>query len=479
MFDLRQYQTEVIDAICESRGRLLIVAPTGAGKTVIAGELIRRANCPTVFLAHRRELVFQAVGKLNEFGIEAGVVLAGEEANPSARVQIASTQTLWTRAMVRKTTALPPARLLIIDEAHHCRAETYQKLMAAYPKAFVVGLTATPCRGDGKGLGNVFGVLIECPQVPSLIEQGYLVGTQVYAPSTPDLKGVKVRQGDYAKEELAARVDQPKLVGDIVEHWLRLAGNRRTIVFATGVAHSKHIRDEFRKAGVRAEHIDATTPKADRDGILALLARGDISVVCNCSILTEGFDLPDIGCIVLARPTKSMGLYRQMVGRGLRPAGNKNHLLVLDHAGATFQHGFVEDPVRWTLSVDERPEAPANRKRRLLTCSNCRAVRVSGKPCKVCGFEPPQPPVHVHDGGLTHLSHNGRDPEYEYDFLAMATHVQRERDYKPGWVNCKFKERFGHWPQFSAVPMEPSAEFLEWERQARADYIRKLRAANG
>jgi superfamily II DNA or RNA helicase len=219
-------------------------------------------------------------------------------------------------------------------------------------------MTATPCRGDGRGLGSVFEEIVECPQIETLIELGFLVRTKVYAPSTPDLTGVRVERGDYVESQLAERMDKAKLVGDIVEHWHRLAAGRKTVVFATGVAHSIHIRDEFRRSGVLAEHIHGKTPVEERDAILARLSRGEVDVVCNCAVLCEGWDQPDVSCIVLARPTKHMGLYRQMIGRVLRPAPGKDHALVLDHAGATWQHGLVEEPVVWTLDEDRRAENP-------------------------------------------------------------------------------------------------------------------------
>ena len=232
--------------------------------------------------------------------------------------------------------------------------ELYMKLLEAYPQAVVIGLTATPCRGDGRGLGNVFEIMIECPSVAELIADGYLVGTKVYAPYRPDLKGVKVERGDYVESQLASRMNTGKLVGDIVTHWLRLGERRQTVVFATGVAHSVHIRDEFRRTGVMAEHIDGKTPAEERDRILVDLSAGRIDLVTNAMVLTEGWDQPTVSCLILARPTKSLGLFRQMIGRVLRPAPGKADALVLDHAGATFTHGFAEDAIQWELSEDRQ-----------------------------------------------------------------------------------------------------------------------------
>ena len=258
---------------------------------------------------------------------------------------------------------LPPANLLVIDECHHAPAQTYQKIIAAYPDAMLLGLTATPCRGDGRGLGGIFETHDRMSAGRDLIEHGYLVGTRVYAPVDPDLRGVRTQAGDYVESRLAERMDRAELVGDIVTHWHKYGERRKTVAFAVNVAHSIHIRDEFIKSGVRAEHIDGSTPKPERDASLARLASGEIELVTNCMVLTEGWDMPEVGCCILARPTKKMGLYRQMIGRVLRPADGKPDAIVLDHSGAVFRHGFVEDPVEWTLDPDRRAESPDARQR--------------------------------------------------------------------------------------------------------------------
>ena len=292
---------------------------------------------------------------------------------------------------------MPSAELLLIDECHHCPATTYRKIIDAYPDAVLLGLTATPCRGDGRGLGSIFEVIIECPQVAELIEQGFLVRTRVYAPVDPDLRGVKTVAGDYVENQLADRMDQPKLVGDIVTHWHKFGERRRTVAFAVSVSHSVHIRDEFIRSGVRAEHIDGGTPKDERDASLARLASGEIDLISNCMVLTEGWDMPEVGCCILARPTKKMGLYRQMIGRVLRPTNGKPDAIILDHSGAVFRHGFVEDPVIWTLDPDRKAENPAHNPprrpyiSRILECSQCGSVRIAGEACGHCGFLPAAP----------------------------------------------------------------------------------------
>ena len=327
--------------------------------------------------------------------------------------------------------------------------------------------------------------MVECPSVRALIDLGYLVPTRVYAPSTPDLTGVRVERGDYVEKELADRMDKVKLIGDIVEHWHRLADGRKTVVFATGVGHSVHIRDEFRKSGVAADHIDGSTPTGEREAILDRLSRGEVSVVSNCAVLTEGWDQPDVSCIVLARPTRHMGLYRQMVGRVLRPAPGKVDALVLDHAGAVFQHGFVEEPVAWTLDQDRRAENPVHAARAkhealgLTTCPKCSAIRTAGSPCPACGWRPQRRPeaVEVADGELGHVHHDGSVAKSIQDMSAFHRQlawIAREREYKPGWVAWTFKKKFGHFPAAqNPEPAQPEPATLAWVRSRQIAYAKR------
>ena len=492
MTNLRPYQRDVIarleSEITAGGRRLLLVAPTGAGKTVIAGAVIADAaqnRKRVLVLAHRRELIQQTSAKLHAIGIDHGIIQAGFPTRPGEGVQVASIATLHARAVRSSKMELPPADLVVVDEAHHSRAQTYRRLIDAYSSSIILGMTATPCRGDGRGLGNVFETIIECPSVSELIAASYLVPTRVFAPTRPDLSGVRVERGDYVEAQLASRMDNKRLVGDVVSHWHRLAERRPTVVFATGVAHSVHLRDEFRASGVWSEHLDGTTPFGDRDSILAKLAAGRVEVLVNAMVLTEGWDQPAVSCLVLARPTKHMGIYRQMVGRVLRPAPGKTDALILDHAGAVFEHGFVEEPVKWTLSEDRRPENPAHAARSqhlapaLATCPECAAVRLEGRPCGTCGWRP-QPkaaPVEVEAGELGHVDRNGRMHKQTYSdadklFWHQAlTYIARQRGYSPKWPTANFMQKFGHWPAERTVdPALPSAEIRAWVRSRQIAY---------
>jgi superfamily II DNA or RNA helicase len=503
MLELRPYQVEVLAAIeaaiAAGKKRILVVSPTGSGKTVIASEKIRLRTEPPVLqsammLAHRREIITQTHRKLFEHGVHSGIIQAGFDPRPLERAQVASIQTLWTRAINSNAMQLPTAHLLIIDEAHHVVARTYQKIIEAYPDAIIIGLTATPCRGDGRGLGNFFEVMIECPQVAKLIELGFLVKSRVYAPVDPNLRGVETRQGDYVVSQLADRMDKPKLIGDIIENWHKHGEGRKTVVFACDVAHSLHLRDEFVRAGVKAEHIDGSTPKDERDATLARLASGEITVVANCMVLTEGWDMPEVGCCVLARPTKQMGLYRQMIGRVLRPAPGKEYAIVLDHSGAVFRHGLPEDHVDWTLDAGKRASSPGHEKRQsksstsLLECSQCGSVRTGGQPCPCCGFLPQRPAEYraITPGELG-LVQGGKAKANQYTLAdrerwhGMFVCIAQQRGYSPKWPTASYYKKFGTWPPYGVrpAPIEPSPEVLSWVRSRNIAYaMAKQKAAS-
>jgi DNA repair protein RadD len=530
--NLRPYQDDVIAdferTVATGTNRVILVAATGAGKTIIGAAIIKKyvgRRKGVLVLAHRREIISQTSAKLHAHGIPHGIIQAGVEPRPFEAVQVASIQTLWMRvrntiedvasvptpdslksneqsaldeifnqaaAFNRSKTELPPAELLVIDECHHAPARTYRKIVDAYPNATLLGLTATPCRGDGRGLGGIFDEIVECPQVADLIEQGYLVKTRVYAPGVPDLKGVRSLAGDYVESQLADRMDRPKLTGDIVTHWHKYGERRKTVCFAVNVKHSVHLRDEFIASGVKAEHIDGSTPKAERDASLARLASGEIEMVTNCMVLTEGWDMPEVSCCVLARPTKKMGLYRQMIGRVLRPAPGKPDAIILDHSGAVFRHGFAEDPVEWTLDPDTRAESPTHQHRlethasRLLECSQCGAIRIAGEPCSNCGFLPAPPPRYVPiAAGDLGLVQGGRakatvyDPAERMQWLAMLTTIGGERGYKPSWPAVNYKEKFGAWPPWGVMvePTMPSLEVRSWVRSRMIAYAKRREAA--
>jgi DNA repair protein RadD len=490
--DLRPYQQQVVDEyerlVAAGIRRILIVAPTGSGKTVIASEIIKRGVSVSqrgLFIAHRNELLTQARDKLQIFGINPGIIKAGrdKDARPQAMVQVCGIQTLHARAVRAKSMELPPAEILFIDEAHHCPAMTYRTIVDAYPDAIIVGLTATPVRGDGRGLGGTFQAMIECPQIGELITLKHLVPLKIFAPPPPDLRGVQVMStGDYNIDQLSGRMDP--LVGDFVEHWLRHGQRRRTIAFAVDVKHSVHIADELIKSGVRAEHIDGSTAADERNAIIARLASGETEVVSNVGIFTEGFDLPDIGCIALVRPTRSLGLFRQMVGRGLRTADDKTDVIILDHSGGVHRHGRPDDDIEWTLEPDRRAANKTHEARvakagsdPFVECKGCGALRMKGMACDACGWEPKPParPVEYIDGELVELGkttaiRTPTETERKIFFAELRGYQEtaRKRDGSPyarGWAANQYRTKHGHFPPWAwndHPPVTPSDPTLRW-----------------
>jgi DNA repair protein RadD len=495
--DLRPYQALVIAEFqrCVERGdrSILLVAPTGSGKTVIGAAII---NCAialghrVLVIAHRREIITQTRDKLVANGVNPGIVLAGfeTELRPYANVQVAGIQTLHARAIRSNRMPMPAATYLIIDEAHHARASSYQKVLDAYPDAVVIGLTATPVRGDGRGLGNIFETMVEAPQIAELIKQGHLVPTKVYAPVDRDVaKGVQTQTGDYVVSALSARMNTDQLVGDVVADWLRHGERRRTVAFAVDVAHSVHIRNAFLEFDVRAEHLDGSTPKTERDAILARLASGETEVVSNCAVLTEGWDMPAVGCLILARPTRQLGLYRQMVGRVLRPAEGKIDAIILDHSGAVYRHGLPEDHIEWTLDIDRRAENPTQARRergeepKLRECPSCKTV-MAAPPCHACGWMPAPRRGQDRDfaDGELGLVVSGKaqagtlQPHEQLQFYRELRGFARDRGFKDGWAfhQCEKRGFTPPWTWRDYPILDPSPTTKAWARSRMIAYAK-------
>lgn len=351
---LRDYQERTIanvqSRIAAGVKRILIVAPCGAGKTVIAAEFIRRSGVRVLFLAAQKELVEQTSAKLDAVGVEHGIIMAGIPGR-YANVQVASVQTLVRRDR------LPRADIIIIDEADLAAADSYGKIIAQYEKPIVIGMTGTPWRTDGRGLSALFDDVVVAATPKELIAAGHLVDFTGTRFEPLDTAGIATRGGDYAQDELGKRAtatDQGRrLVGNVVAEYLARTPGKRAACFAVNVEHSKMLAAEFVAAGVAAEHIDGTMHKDVRAAIFDRVRSGRTLVLCNWGIVTRGVDVPALEVAILARPTKSLSLYLQKTGRVMRTSPGKTHAIIHDHAGCTALHGFFDDERDYSLTLDK------------------------------------------------------------------------------------------------------------------------------
>lgn len=493
--ELRSYQHEAIDDLTTAAGngakRLLLQAPCGAGKTIIAAQIMNSATSSghrVLFLAHRRELVLQCAAKLEQLGIYCGIIMAGDEWDTSHLVDVASIQTYgsWLK---RQKIGIRPVDLIIIDEAHHLSSsKSWQAIIEKYPQALMLGMTATPINMTGKGMAGWFDEMIKCPSIANLIEQNHLVPAKYYVPSIPDLRKVRVVAGDYVKDELEKVMDVPQLIGDICENWSRICPTRKTLVFASGVRHSLAIVDAFRAIGIKAAHVDGTTPKEERDEILRNFTDGETQVLSNCAVFTEGTDIPAASCLVFARPTKSLLLYLQVAGRVLRPYKNKQDAIILDHAGVVYEHGPIEQDWDWRLQYGKKGSArPASARltlKRPITCLKCKCVYYRRLDCPECHWKPTMQGkvIETYDAYLQALDDleygKQKTPILPVNWYRQFVHWANSKGYAHGWAYHKFIEKFKYKPDKSwqyLDPMEPELEVRSWIRHIQIKYAMSKR----
>jgi len=452
----RKYQTEAIQNCRNSFGHgtkaALLVMPTGAGKTVVFSQITQSAvdkNNNVLILVHRRELIKQASEKLAAINVDHGIIAAKFKPKDSP-IQIASVQTLVRRL---DTTKFKPS-LIIIDEAHHAVAGSWSKIINHYSDAILLGVTATPCRLDGRGLKEFFDDLIIGPTIPELVEQGYLSPHRVYAAPKPVvLDGLRTLAGDFAKDDLALTMNEYTIKGDIVAHWRKYASTLPTIVFCVNIEHAEAVAEKFNESNIKADIITGEMKTDDRDQVINDLSNGSTQVLVSVDVVSEGFDLPQVSCAILLRPTKSEGLYMQQVGRILRPQKDKV-AIVLDHVNNTREHGFVDDVRHWSLDAKAKSKRDNQKAPSVTVCENCFATYRPQRACPQCGFvkEKAIRKINYEEAELIELKREEvrlnaeektqRNSEYRnaqtlQDFLAIA----ERRGYKKGWAYFAFKNK--------------------------------------
>jgi DNA repair protein RadD len=448
---LRPYQEDLVDEVEVSFALAwrapMVVLPTGGGKTVVFSRVtldeIARGSRVWI-IAHRQELLAQASRTLTAFGIEHGLLRAGLKPDVRQQVLVASMQTL-----VRRLNDLPAPDLTIWDECHHSVSPTVKKILDHFPKARRLGVTATPCRLNGAGLGSVFDRMILGPTNAFLTENGYLSPAKYYAPPVKaDLTKLKIQAGDYATKQSEEELDKPTITGDAISHYQAICDGQPMLVFCVSVAHAHHVAEQYRAAGYRAAAVDGKLSDEERDDRITGLGSGKYQVIASCDLIGEGLDVPSVTAVQLLRPTASLGLHLQQIGRGLRVSQGKEFTYVLDHVGNVgrmvggrwvVKHGFASTEHQWTLESGKKVQQGKGPPTR--TCEQCFSVHVARKDCPYCGYvypirEKTFKALKMVEGKLVEVEQTAQEQRLEeknattfQELLAIG----RARKYKSPW----------------------------------------------
>jgi len=439
---LRPYQEALVAQIRFQyqfgHSSVLAVLPTGGGKTVIFSHIAQsaaRKGNRVCILVHRAELLDQASRSLTAMDVPHGCIRANRKMDLTHSVQVASVQTL-----ARRLHLMPPDffQLLVVDEAHHTNAGTWRNVVEHFNFAKLLGVTATPIRGDGRGLGEWYQTMVLGPSIKQLTDDGFLAPAQVFVPPGFDTSNLRKRMGDYdlrqAEEGLRA------IVGDCIGHYRQHLDGKTAIAFCATVAHAEEVAKSFNLAGIQAESIDGTMSNDCRQDLLRRLGSGDIKVLTSCALIGEGVDVPSVGGCILLRPTESVGLHLQMIGRCLRPMDGKR-AVVLDHVGNMLKLGHHLEDRDWTLDGIKKKDGKAPP---VKVCPSCYAANyAAARECIECGhqFQAEEREIDVIPGQLeelqtgswfvqSRLKREQRNAQSLEDLKKLA----HQRGYKPGWA---------------------------------------------
>lgn len=372
----------------------------GGGKTALAADMLGRAakkGVRSFFNVHRQELIDQTAETFDKVGIKYGIIAAGYAPNPYEPIQLCSVQTLANRLdKVQKP------KLIIEDECHHSVSKSRKKILEYYPDARIVGLTATPERLDGRGLGEIYQYMVQGPDAEWLIENGFLSDYKLFMPPPVDMSGVKTVKGDFDKEESAKLINTKSITGSAINEYIRLGRDKSAVVFAINIQHSKQVCADFLAVGVKAAHLDGDTHRNIRKATVAAFKRGEIKVLCNVDLFGEGFNLPDLDIVILLRPTQSLGLYIQQCGRALRFSPNKKFAYILDHVGNCAAHGLPTSAFEWSLDAKKRGKKKVAESFPTKNCPRCFCCHKPAPECPDCGhvYEIKARKVEIIEGAL-------------------------------------------------------------------------------
>ena len=506
-FDLRPYQRQAIDLAYQrvSEGhRPIICAPTGSGKTVIAGHMANEAiesGKRVLWMTGREEILKQTFATFNDICGPGKVGILMRDEKPwwfYPPVTVASWDTLkarWGKSEVWQI----PADVVLVDECHLSLSEKMsQTIMPHYQDKTVVGLTATPARRSGRGLGAYYTRIVQVRSVQQLINEGFLAPCEYWAGAHVDVARLRVDRAtnDYQERDLAAASMEGKLIGDVIDNWLRIAKDRHTIVFAVDIAHAQALTERFQGAGISAEVIHSKMAHETRREITGQFRDQRIQVLVNVGIATYGFDCPTISCVVLARPTKSIVLHHQMIGRGIRPKPDGGYCMVLDHADNVRRLGCVEDEIRWRL--DEGKDAATNTTREgdptrnkppqapPTECGSCHHVFSLSRVCPKCGWEKPTASrdIETIEADLVKVRKAQNDLKLETQdkraWYLMARGWCELHGKKPGMAYYRFKDKFGEdaptsWNRMQTMP--PDVRVASYMRAGLIRFAKRKREA--
>jgi superfamily II DNA or RNA helicase len=364
---------------------VIVVSPTGSGKSLMIGWLAAAAVCKgarVLVAVPKIELVRQSIAALARMGIAAGVIAARHLETPDVPAQVASIATLTRPERLARWAQWKPD-LVLVDEAHHGVARSWHGIVEALPWRRLLGFSATAVRHDGRALKAVFGEIVTVATVRELTEAGWLSPVKTFVPPVlPDLSRARIRRGDYAVEDAAGIMNQPRFVGDAIEHYRRHCDGGAALGYAVDIAHSQALTAAFCAAGIRARHVDGKTPAAERGAAVAALGSGGLDVLFNVNLFSEGLDAPVLAGVLMLAPTLSLARYLQMTGRAMRTAPGKEFAVLLDHTGNTLRHGLYDAEHEWSLEDRPKrtPKAPVRR------CPGCGLVMAAScRTCPNCG----------------------------------------------------------------------------------------------
>lgn len=433
MNELRPYQKELVEGVRrayrEGYSRPCIVLPCGGGKSCITAEIARQATQKgnrVLYLIHRRELVDQIRQTFYQWGVDLSL----------CRVEMVQTA-------CRRLHKMPEPRLIITDENHHCLAQSYRKIYDAFPQAQCLGVTATPVRLNGGGLGDVNDKLVIGVSTKWLIEHEFLAPYDYYAPSVADLSGLHTRRGEFVAEEAADALDKSAIYGDVIGHYRKLAGGCKAICYCSSVKHSQQMAQRFQNAGIPAAHIDGATDKYERNRTIEAFRENKITILCNVDLISEGFDVPDCSCAILLRPTQSLTLYIQQSMRCMRYQPGK-HAIIIDHVGNYSRFGLPDDDREWDLEPKKKRKKMISDGKRVRQCPECYFTFEYAAECPNCGYKFEQPELEEHpETTLSQISGftlDYRTPEDCKSYAELKQYAMTH-GYKPGWAFYQAKAR--------------------------------------